>query len=120
MNCSKRGRFLPSDAWVPRKKTNHIYRARTELETMGDWTTRFDQLADHLSQYIRGGIVFQYTGPYRWKIQGLAEIPDTLDLADDHVQFKRSKIANQKRKAKAKMQAVRCLKLSEAARAGSR
>jgi hypothetical protein len=77
-----------------------IYRARTELETMGDWTTRYDHLADHLSQYIRGGIVFQYTGPYRWKIEGLAEIPDTLDLADDHVQFKRSKIAKQKRKAK--------------------
>jgi hypothetical protein len=37
-------------------------------------------------------------------------------LADDDVQYKRSKIAKLKRKAKAKMQAVRSLKLSEPAR----
>jgi hypothetical protein len=96
-----------------------IYRTQTQLENMGDWTTRYDLLADHLSRYIRGGIVFQYTGPYRWKIEGLAEIPDTLDLADDHVQFKHTKIAKLKRKAKARMQAMHSLNLSEAAAAGS-
>jgi len=77
---------------------------------MGDWTTRYDLLADHFVQHIRGGIVFQYTGPYRWKIEGLAEIPDTLDLAADHVQYKRTKIAKLKRKAKAKTKAIHALK----------
>ena len=87
-----------------------IYRTKTELVKMGDWTTRYDLLADHLAQHIRGGIVFQYTGPYRWKIEGLAEIPDTLDLAGDHVQYKRSKVAKMKRKAKAKTKALHALK----------
>jgi len=96
-----------------------IYRTRTQLEQMGDWTTRYDLLADHLSRYIRGGIVFQYTGPYRRKIEGLAEIPDALDLADDHMQFKHTKIAKLKRKAKAKMHAMHSLNLSDAATAGS-
>jgi len=87
-----------------------IYRTKADLAKMGDWTTRYDLLADHFVQHIRGGIVFQYTGPYRWKIEGLAEIPDTLDLATDHVQYKRSKVAKMKRKAKAKTKAIHALK----------
>jgi hypothetical protein len=79
---------------------------------MGDWTSRYDRLANHFSQYISGGIVFQYNGPYRWKIEGLAETPDTLELAADHVQFKRSKIAKMKRQAKPKLQAMRALGVS--------
>jgi hypothetical protein len=96
-----------------------IYRTKGELEKMGDWTTRYDRLADHFSQYIRGGIVFQYTGPYHWKIEGLPETPDTLDLAADHVEFKRSKLAKAKRRAKARLQAMRYLKRSSAMTAGS-
>lgn len=86
-----------------------IYRARTELERMGDWTTRYDRLANHFSEFIKGGLVLQYTGPYRWKIEGLPQTPDTLDLAEDHKAFKRSKIAKAMRKAKAKMRAMHSL-----------
>jgi hypothetical protein len=86
-----------------------IYRTETDLQEKGDWTTRYDLLANHFSRYIGCGIVCQYTGPYRWKIEGLAETPDALDLAADHVQFKRSELAKKKRKAKAKMQAMHSL-----------
>jgi hypothetical protein len=84
---------------------------RVELKKMGDWTTRYDHLADHFSQHIRGGIVFQYTGPYRWKIEGLVETPDTLDLAADHIQFKHSKLTKMRRKAKARLKAMHSLKV---------
>jgi len=86
-----------------------IYRARTELERMGDWTTRYDRLANHFSDFIKGGLVLQYTGPYRWKVQGLPQTPDTLDLAEDHKAFKRSRVAKAMRKAKAKARAMHSL-----------
>ena len=76
---------------------------------MGDWTTRYDRLANHFSEFIKGGLVLQYTGPYRWKIEGLPQTPDTLDLAEDHKAFKRSEIAKAMRKAKAKMRAMHSL-----------
>jgi hypothetical protein len=88
-----------------------FYRVRDELEKMGDWTTRYDHLAQHFSEHIRGGTVFQYTGPYRWKIQGIAQTPDPLDLAGDHKAFKRSKVARMMRKAKARMQVLHSLSL---------
>jgi hypothetical protein len=80
-----------------------IYRAKKELEKMGDWMTRYDRLADHFFESIKGGLVLQYTGPYRWKVEGLPHTPDTLDLAEDHRAFKRTKIAKAIRKVKAKM-----------------
>jgi hypothetical protein len=82
-----------------------IYRAKKELEKMGDWMTRYDRLADHFFESIKGGLVLQYTGPYRWKVEGLPQTPDTLDLAEDHRAFKRTKAAKAIRKAKAKMKA---------------
>jgi len=88
-----------------------IYRAKKELEEMGDWMTRYDRLADHFFESIRGGLVLQYTGPYRWKVEGLAQTPDTLDLAEDHREFKRTKVAKAIRKAKAKMKAKDSLNL---------
>jgi hypothetical protein len=69
-----------------------IYRLNEQLSDLGDWTTRYDRLATHLSDYITGGVVLQYTGPYRWRIEGLPHVPDSLDLAADHVAFKRRKI----------------------------
>jgi hypothetical protein len=86
-----------------------LYRLRSELPEMGDWTTRYDRLADHITEYIRGGTVFQYTGPYRWKIQGIPHTPDTLDLAADHRAFKRRKVNRTNRKAKARLEAIRVL-----------
>ena len=86
-----------------------VYRLKRDLPTMGDWTTRYDRLADHFEEYIRGGTVFQYTGPYRWKIEGISETPDTLDLAMDHKAFKRRKVAKALRKAKQQMEAMRLL-----------
>ena len=67
--------------------------------------TRYDRLADHFFESIKGGLVLQYTGPYRWKVEGLSQTPDTLDLAEDHRAFKRTKAAKAIRKAKAKMKA---------------
>jgi hypothetical protein len=86
-----------------------ISRALESLDEMGDWTTRYDLLAGHLSNYIKGGVVFQYTGFYRWKIEGFPQTPDTLDLAGDHKAFKRSKVAKAMRRAKAKMRAMHSL-----------
>ena len=87
-----------------------IYRARTELELRGDWMARYDRLGDHFSEHIQGGLVVQYTGPYRWRIEGLPQTPDPVDLAADHVAFKRSKVAKAMRGAKAKMRALDSLK----------
>jgi hypothetical protein len=42
----------------------------------------------------------------------LPETPNALDLAADHVQFKRTKLAKAKRRAKTRLQAMRYLKLS--------
>src|SRR5207249_10271552 len=86
-----------------------LYRLRSELPKMGDWTTRYDRLAEHITEYIRGGTVFQYTGPYRWKVDGISRTPDTLDLAADHKVFKQRKVARANRKAKARLEAVRIL-----------
>jgi hypothetical protein len=86
-----------------------IYRAKKELEKMGDWMTRYDRLADHFFDSIKGGLVLQYTGPYRWKVEGLPQTPDTLDLAEDHTAFKRTRVAKAIRKAKAKMKASHSL-----------
>jgi hypothetical protein len=86
-----------------------LYRLRSELPKMGDWTTRYDRLADHITEYIRGGTVFQYTGPYRWKIEGISRTPDTLDLAADHRAFKRRKVNRANREVKAKLEAIRVL-----------
>ena len=82
-----------------------IYRAKKELEGMGDWTTRYDRLANHFLESIKGGLVLQYTGPYRWRIEGLLQTPDTLDLAEDHKAFKHTKVTKAIRKAKAKIRA---------------
>jgi len=76
---------------------------------MGDWMTRYDRLADHFLESIKGGLVLQYTGPYRWKVEGLPQTPDTLDLAEDHTACKRTKVAKAIPKAKAKMKASHSL-----------
>jgi hypothetical protein len=86
-----------------------LYRLRSDLPKMGDWMTRYDRLADHIAEYIRGGTVFQYAGPYRWKIEGISQTPDTLDLASDHRAFKRRKVHRTNRKARARLEATRAL-----------
>jgi len=96
-----------------------IYRLQSDLLEMGDWTTRYDLLADHITEYVRGGIVFQYTGPYRWKVEGISATPDAMELADDHTAYKRRKVARAKRKAKARFEAICILNhLSQGATAG--
>ena len=86
-----------------------VSRTLADLGEMGDWTTRYDHLANHLDNHIKGGIVFHYTGQYRWKVEGLLQTPDALDLAEEHRAFKRGKVAKAMRKAKAKMRAVHSL-----------
>jgi hypothetical protein len=75
-----------------------IYRLDDQLGKLGDWTTRYDRLASHFSEYIRGGLILQYTGPYRWRIEGLPHVPDAIDLAADHIAFKRRKVFRAKAK----------------------
>jgi hypothetical protein len=89
-----------------------VYRAQEDLRKKGkdaDWTNRYDLLAEHFSQHIKCGLVCQYTGPYRWQIEGVMDAPDVLDLAEDHIHFKRSRLAKAKRQAKAKMKAMHSL-----------
>ena len=86
-----------------------IARLKDGLWSTGDWMTRCDRLADHFAEHIRGGIVFQYTGPYRWKIEGIAQTPDSLDLADDHIAYKWIKARKAARRARAAAQAIRVL-----------
>jgi hypothetical protein len=80
-----------------------IYRVKVGLEQRGDWTARYDLLGNHFSDHIKCGLIVQYTGPYRWKVEGLPQTPDPVDLAADHISFKRSKVAKVMRRLKAKM-----------------
>ena len=83
-----------------------IYRAKECFAKLGDWTTRFDRLARHFDDFIRGGLVLQYVGPYRWKIEGIGQTPEVLDLASDHKAFKHRRARRTLRRLQAKMEAV--------------
>jgi hypothetical protein len=91
------------------KAISRVHLELREKEEKEDWTTRYDLLAGHFYRYIRCGVVCQYTGPYRWGIEGVGETLDVLDLAADHIYFKRSKVDKVLRKARAKARAAHSL-----------
>jgi hypothetical protein len=92
------------------KAVSRVHSDLREKEEKEDWTTRYDLLASHFYRHIRCGVVCQYTGQYRWGIEGVGETLDVLDLAADHIHFKRSKVNKAIRKARAKERAAHSLK----------
>jgi hypothetical protein len=53
------------------------------------WTTPYDELAQYIKQNVRLGKLCRYSGDVRWKVEGIAPPPDPLELAIDHMAFKR-------------------------------
>jgi len=53
------------------------------------WTTPYDELARHIKEHVYTGKVFRYTGSLHWKVEGLEPLPDPVELAIDHLAFKR-------------------------------
>ena len=65
------------------------------------WTTPYDELAKHIKEHVRSGKLCRYTGTLRWKVEGLELPPDPVELALDHVAFKR-RVAYQHRRRERK------------------
>jgi hypothetical protein len=53
------------------------------------WTTPYDDLARHLKEHVHLGKLCRYSGSLRWRVEGIAPQPDPLELAIDHMAFKR-------------------------------
>jgi hypothetical protein len=67
-----------------------LRRLRDKLMQMpSHWTTPYDELAQHIKEHIHLGKLCRYTGNIRWKVEGVAQLPDPLELAIDHMAFKR-------------------------------
>jgi hypothetical protein len=67
-----------------------LSRLRGKLMNMPNhWTTPYDELAKHIKNHVRPGKLCRYTGPLHWKVEGLEPLPDPVELAIDHMAFKR-------------------------------
>ena len=67
-----------------------LRRLREKLMLMPrHWTTPYDELAQYIKEHIRPGKLCQYSGNVRWNVEGVAQMPDPLELAIDHMAFKR-------------------------------
>jgi hypothetical protein len=67
-----------------------LRRLREKLMQMPrHWTTPYDDLARYIKEHVRLGKLCRYSGDLRWKIEGIALLPDPLELAIDHMAFKR-------------------------------
>ena len=67
-----------------------LRRLREKLMQMPrHWTTPYDELAQYIKENIRLGQLCRYSGNIRWKVDGVAQLPDPLELAIDHMAFKR-------------------------------
>lgn len=76
-----------------------LLRLRERLMDMPThWTTPYDELARHFKKYIRPGKLCRYTGTLRWKVEGLDPLPDPVELAIDHMAFKRRAAYQQRRR----------------------
>lgn len=62
------------------------------------WTTPHDELAKHIKEHVRSGKLCRYTGTLRWKVEGLDPLPDPVELALDHLAFKRRAAHQQRRR----------------------
>jgi hypothetical protein len=67
-----------------------LRRLRDKLMQMPrHWTTPHDELAQYIKENIHLGKLCRYSGSVRWKVDGVAQLPDPLELAIDHMAFKR-------------------------------
>lgn len=67
-----------------------LRRLREKLMLMPrHWTMPYDDLAQYIKQNLRLGKLCRYSGDVRWKVEGIAPPPDPLELAIDHMAFKR-------------------------------
>ena len=67
-----------------------LRRLREKLMLMPrHWTTPYDELARYIKEQIHLGKLCRYSGNVRWNVEGVAQIPDPLELAIDHMAFKR-------------------------------
>jgi hypothetical protein len=53
------------------------------------WTTPHEELARHIKEHVHLGKLCRYSGGLRWRVEGIAPPPDPLELAIDHMAFKR-------------------------------
>jgi hypothetical protein len=76
-----------------------LLRLRERLMDMPmHWTTPYDELARHFKKHVRPGKLCRYTGTLRWKVEGLDPLPDPVELAIDHMAFKRRAAYQQRRR----------------------
>jgi len=67
-----------------------LRRLRDKLMMMPKhWTTPYEDLAEYIKDHIKLGKLCRYTGDLRWRVEGIAPPPDPLELAIDHMAFKR-------------------------------
>ncbi len=67
-----------------------LRRLREKLMLMPrHWTTPYDELARYVREHVQLGKLCRYSGDFRWKVEGVAPPPDPLELAIDHMAFKR-------------------------------
>jgi hypothetical protein len=81
-----------------------LRRLREKLMDMPrHWMTPYDELARYIKEHIQLGKLCRYSGNVRWKIEGIARIPDPLELAIDHMAFKRRAAYKQKMRERKSM-----------------
>ena len=67
-----------------------LRRLRERLMLMpAHWTTPYDELARYIKQHVQLGKLYRYSGDFGWKVEGITPPPDPLELAIDHMAFKR-------------------------------
>jgi hypothetical protein len=81
-----------------------LRRLREKLMQMPrHWTMPYDELARYIKEHIQLGKLCRYSGNVRWKVVGVVQLPDPLELAIDHMAFKRRTAYKEKmRERKAK------------------
>jgi hypothetical protein len=76
-----------------------LHRLRGRLLDMPrHWTTPYDELARYFKKFVRPGKLCRYTGTLRWNVEGLEPLPDPVELALDHMAFKRRAAYQQRRR----------------------
>jgi hypothetical protein len=76
-----------------------LHRLRGRLLDMPrHWTTPYDELARYFKKFVRPGKLCRYMGTLRWNVEGLEPLPDPVELALDHMAFKRRAAYQQRRR----------------------
>jgi hypothetical protein len=70
------------------------------MEMPRHWTMPYDELARYLKKFVRQGKLCRYTGTLRWNVEGLEPLPDPVELALDHMAFKRRAAYQQRRRVR--------------------